>query len=35
VTEVCVGAGQWDRFGSDQAESPVTTSNCLRSELTS
>ena len=27
--------GQFERFGSDQVESPVTTSNFLRRELTS
>jgi hypothetical protein len=27
-------AGQWVCLGSDQAESPVTTSNFLRRELT-
>lgn len=34
VSKICVGAGQCDCLGSDQAESPVTTSNFLRSELT-
>src|SRR4030095_11432205 len=32
--KIYVGTGQCDCLGSDQAESPVTTSNFLRSELT-
>jgi hypothetical protein len=35
VPELGERAAQWVCFGSDQAESPVTTSNFLRSELTS
>jgi hypothetical protein len=35
VSKVGERTGQWVCFGSDQAERPVTTSNFLRSELTS
>jgi hypothetical protein len=35
VAKRCRRCRQWDCLGSDQDERPVTTSNCLRSELTS
>src|SRR5262245_9159018 len=35
VTKLLERTGQWEFLGSDQADKPVTTSNCFRSELTS